>query len=594
YSKAKQHFKKALNVDKKFVEAYLQLAKIQQKKSDYKGAIKLLRRAHRYLPEGKDYASLHYELAFLYYRSGAYPQAHKALRHLALSNLSPTLHPQVKRLQKDVAFALEQIKSTVTLFPKKLPPPLNQFASQYFPVLTVDQKTLFFTACVKDNDRENIYVSHQDEAGNWSTPQPLQGTVTTQHHEGTCAISADGKMLVFTACARADNYGTCDLYVTYRQGDAWTRPKNLGAHINSPGWESQPSLSADGKTLYFVSERAGNHGKRDIWKSILQEDGEWATPTNLGPPINLDGCELSPFIHPNGCTLFFASDRCPSLGGFDIYYSNWVDGAWTTPVNLGYPINKHKDQASLFITADGKKGYYADGNQGDLAYRGSHLYEFDFPPGLVQFPISDFIKLHITDAKTGQPIDAQVVAYDLATKQPVATRQATADTGEVTLVLNKGAAYGIFVKREGYLFDSIHVDYTLRGQSAALNFKKVCLKPIRVAQSQILKNIFFRFGEHQIDTRSTTELDRLVEFLQTHVALHIEIEGHTDHIGTAAYNQQLSIARARAVYDYLVAAGIDKGRLSYQGYGKRHPISLEDTAAGQQLNRRVAFRIVQT
>ena len=594
---ATQCLKQALKQDARFVEAYLQLAKIRQKQDDFAGALKLLRRAQRHLPRGQ-YAALRYELAYLYYRSGAYARAHKVLKKLPpLRSLAPPLHARVARLQQDVAFALTQIKNPASLHPQRLPAPLNQFASQYFPVLTVDQQTLFFTArTAQGHGREDLYVSHKDQDGHWTAPQPLQN-INTEHNEGTCAISADGQMLVFTACLRQDNYGMCDLYVTYRKGGEWTTPKNLGPRINSTSWESQPSLSADGKTLYFVSERKGNHGKRDIWKTTLQDDGEWTEPVNLGAPINLSGREVSPCLHPNGQTLFFASDRCPSLGGFDIYYSNYVDGQWTEPVNLGYPVNKHKDQAALFVTADGKKAYYADGSQRGAAYDSSHLYEFDFPPHLLQFPRSHYVKLQVVDAQTDAPIAAQIEVRDLATNTQQTKLQAAADTGEATIVVNEGKEYGLFVSQEGYLFQSLHLDHKQYDDKQAATTavpQTVRLKPIEAPHPpQVLTNVFFGFDQCTLDMRSAAELDRLIQLLRSHPTLRIAIAGHTDQSGTQAYNQRLSVQRAKAIYDYLVAAGIHQQRLTYQGYGATQPIAPEDTAAGRQRNRRVSFRIIQ-
>jgi len=593
YSKAAQYFEQALKKDKNFVEAYLQLAQIEQQLDDFSGALKLLRQAQRYLPKDKHYL-LHYELALLYYRSGAYQKAQEVLTQLPTPSVLPApWQLQVEHLQKDVAFSLEQIKTPTAFKPRLLPAPLNRFSSQYFPVLTVDQQTLFFTArSSQSHGKENIYICHKDVAGNWSSPQPLTGKINTEHNEGTCTVSADGKMLVFTACSRPGNHGICDLYVTYRKGDQWTTPKNLGPRINSKGWESQPSLSADGKTLYFVAEREGNHGKKDIWKSTLQDNGEWAEPTNLGKPINSEGREISPFIHPNGQTLFFTSDRCPSLGGLDIYYSNWVNNQWTTPVNLGYPINNHKDQTSLFITADGQKGYYADGNQKGTSYYSSHLYEFDFPQDLIQFPKSAFIKLQVANAKTNQAVGAQVTVYDLETDTQQASFQVAQEDGELVVVVNEGKEYGIFLKKEGHLLESIHVDYKNHDKPIVSAPEKIFLKPIEVDQTQILKNIFFGFDQHVLEHRSTTELNRLVEFLQTYPVLRIEIEGHTDQIGTEEHNEELSTKRAQTVYNYLVAAGIDAHKITYQGYGKSRPIAPQDSSADRQLNRRVAFRIV--
>ncbi|HAN49914.1 MAG TPA: hypothetical protein DCQ08_02765 [Amoebophilaceae bacterium] len=593
YREATQYFKQALKKDKRFVEPYLQLAKIQQQIDDFAEAINLLRQAQHYLPKDK-YYSLHHEIALLYYRSGAYQKAQEVLTQLPDPSVLPAaLQLQVEYLKRDVAFSLEQIKMPVVFKPRLLPAPLNQFSSQYFPVLTVDQKTLFFTArSSQTHGKENIYISHKDGTDNWSPPQPLTGKINTEYNEGTCTIAADGKMLVFTACSRPGNHGICDLYAIYKKGDQWTTPRNLGPHINSKGWESQPSLSADGKTLYFVSDREGNYGKKDIWKSTLQNDGEWSKPVNLGPPINSKGREISPFIHPNGQTLFFASDRCPSLGGLDIYYSNWVNDQWTTPANLGYPINKHKDQASLFITADGQKGYYADGNQKGTDYYSSHLYEFDFPKDLIQCPKSDFIKLQVANAKTGQAMGVQVAVYDLEAGTEQACLPVTQEDGELMVVVNEGKEYGIFLNKEGYLFESIYIDYKNHDKPIISAPEKVLLKPIEVDQTQVLKNIFFDFDQYMLEPRSSTELNRLVEFLQEHPALRIEIEGHTDQIGTADYNYELSTKGAQAIYDYLIASGIDAQKLTYQGYGKSRPIASQDSSSSRQLNRRVAFKII--
>jgi outer membrane protein OmpA-like peptidoglycan-associated protein len=596
YVEAKKQLAQALKKDKKFVEAYLQLAKIQQELDDFEEAIQLLCKAQRYVAR-ENYA-LQYEFAFLYYKSGAYNKAQEVLAQLPTTNVFPaTLQYALEHLRENVFFSLEQLKTPLAFNPQLLPSPLNQFASQYFPVLSVDQATLLFTVRSGQSHsrgREDIYVSHKDAEGNWSTPAPLPEKINTEYNEGTCAISADGKMLVFTSCRRPGNYGSCDLYVTQRKEHQWTTPQNLGPRINSKGWESQPSLSADGRTLYFVSEREGNYGKKDIWKSTLQEDGTWADPVNLGKPINSEGREISPFMHPNGQTLFFASDRCPSLGGLDIYYSNWIDGQWTMPVNLGYPINRHKDQISLFITADGKKGYYADGNQKGASYYSSYLYAFDFPESLVRFPKSTLIKLQVADAKTGQAVDAEAEVYDLETGEKYARALVDKEDGTLVVVVNEGKRYGIFLKKKDHLFESIHVDYQQGGAPTISAPSKVLLKPNAVDQSQILENIFFAFDQCTLAPCSTIELDRLVEFLQTHANLRIEIEGHTDKIGTRKYNLQLSIQRAQAIYNYLIAAGIAAERLTYRGYGATLPISSQDMPEGRKLNRRVAFRISGT
>ncbi len=381
------------------------------------------------------------------------------------------------------------------------------------------------------------------------------------------------------------------MYISHQEAGDWSTPQNLGPNINSAGWQSQPSLSADGKTLYFVSERPGNYGKKDIWKSTLQEDGHWSKAVNLGPPINSAGYEISPFIHPNGQTLFFASDRVPSMGGFDIYCANFIDGQWTEPVNLGYPINNHKDQASLFVTADGQKAYYSGGKHAGNHYFNSYLYEFDMPNDLVAMPKSDFIKLKVLDINTQKPVSAQVEVYALSADS--CQQKVTLDhsDGETIIVVNEGKEYVIYIQRDGYLFETIQVDYKQAGKAKISPQGAILLKPIEIDQAKILQNIYFGFDDYNLEERSKIELSRLVAFLQANPKINIELEGHTDHVGTANYNLDLSIKRAKAIYDYLIAAGIAAERLTYKGYGISKPLVSNDTAVNRQLNRRVAFRI---
>lgn len=596
YTEAISLLEQALKKDKKFIPAYLHLATIYQQLDEPERSIELLKKAYSYLSADKP-AAFYYEIAQLYYRLGSYEPAKAVLQALTIQkDLPQSLATKIHTLEQHLQFALEKIQHPVSFNPRKLPLPLNQFLAQYFPVLTVDQQSLIFTAYTKQEDqfRENLYISHKDEAGNWSTPVSISEQINSStSNEGTCTISADKKTLVFTSCARAGNYGTCDLYISYQHEGVWSTPQNLGPNINSAGWQSQPSLSADGKTLYFVSERPGNQGKKDIWQSTLQDDGQWSKAINLDAPINSPYQQISPFIHPNGQTLFFASDRVPSMGGFDIYYSNFMNGQWTTPTNLGYPINNHQDQVSLFITADGKKAYYAGGKHQGTHYYNSYLYELDMPEDLVVMPKSDFVKLQILDANTQKPLSAQIEVYEVSSDSCQRTVQVDEFDGETILVVNEGQEYLIYINKDGYLFESIKVAYTQKDKAVITPQGAVMLKPISVDQSKILQNIYFGFDDYNIEDRSILELKRLVAFLQANPQINIELEGHTDYVGPASYNATLSINRAKAIYDYLIAAGISATRLTYKGYGPERPLVPNDMPANRQLNRRVAFRITQ-
>lgn len=582
--------------DKKFVEVYLQLATIYKELEEFERAERFLDQGKSYLPIAKA-PQLYYDLAQLYYRVGAYKKASNVVDRMPLRELnSSVLLIKVQTLQQNLHLALHMLKRPLIFNPRRLPSPLNQFISQYFPVVTVDQQTILFTALVDQGDgkyKENIYSSQKDESGNWSTPTSVSEKINEPNsNEGTCAISADKKTLVFTACSREGNYGVCDLYISYKHGGEWSTPENLGSHINSEGWQSQPSLSADGKTLYFVTERKGNYGKNDIWKSALQDDGQWSQAVNLGPVINSKDREVAPFIHPNGQTLFFASDRTPSMGGFDIYYSNFIDGQWTEPVNLGYPINNHKDQVSIFITADGKKGYYADGKRKGLNYNNSYIYEFDMPENLVPMPKSEVVRLKVLDVKTQQVTGAQVEVYDMNDTLQQKLEIDPVD-GETTIVVNEGKEYLVYITKDGHLFESKYIDFKDQDKPVLNPAGEIWLRPIEVSQSKILENIYFDYDDYQLMKKSYTELNRLVAFLQANPAMSIELEGHTDHMGSDAYNKQLSIKRAKTIYDYLIQSGIEASRLTYKGYGKTQPLVPNDSPEHQQLNRRVAFRITK-
>ncbi|MFN7095817.1 MAG: OmpA family protein, partial [Burkholderiales bacterium] len=275
------------------------------------------------------------------------------------------------------------------------------------------------------------------------------------------------------------------------------------------------------------------------------------------------------------------------------YYSQDLNGQWSEPVNLGYPINNHQDQVSLFITADGKKAYYAAGKQTGAHYHRSQLYEIMIPDQLLDMPKSDWINIQVLDQVTGQPISAQLTLYELnsASDQPKSTLNI--QDGDTILVVNEGKEYLIYINKDGYLFETLQVNYPQGSRAIVSPSSAIHLKPLALNQSKILKNIYFGFDDYQLKKQSTIELNSLVAFLQTHPAIHIALEGHTDDRGTTSYNTHLSIKRAQAIYDYLIKAGIASHRLTYQGYGASRPLTPNNTSTNRQLNRRVAFRITR-
>jgi len=335
---------------------------------------------------------------------------------------------------------------------------------------------------------------------------------------------------------------------------------------------------------------------RDIYVSHLSEDGKWEKPKNLGTEINTAQDEVSPFIHVNGQTLFFASTGYPGFGGFDLYQTEKNGEAWTPPVNLGYPLNTYGDQVSLFMTADGTKGYYSleKGREG-VDYT-STLMEFDVPESIRVKNRSNFVKGIIRDAETRQVLSAEVELFDLNEQKREYSVQSDAVTGEYMMVLTEGSEYALYVDKEGYLFESFTFNYTddfhpsLKLEPIYID---IYLQPIKAGKETVLNNIFFDTDQYVLKPKSKTELEKVIRFLKENPDIRIRINGHTDDVGTEEYNEQLSLNRAKAVYEYLIETSISSGRLDYKGFGETKPIAANDSEINRQKNRRIAFEIIQ-
>ena len=371
-------------------------------------------------------------------------------------------------------------------------------------------------------------------------------------------------------------------------GNKWSVPYNLEEPVNSRQWESQPSFSSDGKTLYFVSNRHNNY---DIWVSMVNENGEWSVPEKLGANINTDNYEGSVFIHPDNQTLYFSSDGHVGMGGLDIYVSKKDStGKWGKPMNLGYPINTFKDENSILISADGELAMFAsdrEGGFGGLDLYGFELYEEVRPEKVT------YIKGVVFDNETGKKLEARFELIDLATGNIAVTSFSNKGTGEFLVCLPANHDYALNVSKEGYLFYS--ENFNLSGEKPLTDpvLKDVPLKPLKSGEKVILKNIYFETDKYDLKKTSEIELQKLIELLNKNPGIKIEISGHTDNVGTTEYNLELSQNRAKAVYDYLSENGIDTDMLTYKGYGESQPVDTNDTEEGRANNRRTEFEVVE-
>lgn len=585
----------AVERDIKFIEAHLRLAYCYRFMNNLEGQKKHLEAVLDYADNPVRYANVYYSLGEAYYLTREYDKSAKILNEfISLEGINRRLIPEAEWLLTNVYFARDAIMNPVDIQPVMMPAVINAGPLQYFPVLTGDEEKIFFTKRQGAHPRydEDIYVSTRDEHMNWNQPVPISSNINTSSNEGTCTISADGKILIFTSCQGRGSIGSCDLYISYREGNDWSLPVNLGPVVNSKQWDSQPSLSADGRKLYFVSERPGGVGGRDIWVTVRDLNDGWQPPVNLGPSVNTLRDEVSPFIHVNGQTLYFASKGYPGFGGYDLYSSEYTNGTWSTPKNLGWPVNTAEDQISLFVTSNGERAYYSLDSYDQRAHPLSMIYYFDIPPEISVSKRSFYVKGTIRDEKTGLPLKAQVELRDLNKNQLVSIVSSDSVFGEYIMILTEGSEYALYVERPGYVFESRNFNLP-EGSEYEPVIMDFLLKKIETGAVTTLNNIFFETDSYELMERSVTELEKVVAYLEGNPGLHIEISGHTDDVGTDEYNQTLSMHRAGAVYSYMTNHGIDPERVSYQGYGETRPAFPNNSDLNRSRNRRIEFRILQ-
>ncbi|NSW44388.1 MAG: PD40 domain-containing protein [Bacteroidales bacterium] len=544
---------------------------------------------------GKKYPETYFQLANYQFYIGNVNEALELYRlflsKVPKSNLTSVVNDQIKRCE----YAIEIMKTPVAFNPENLGDGINSECDEYYPYISPDEEIMVFTRKIplwknaspaSDNTQEDFYISYYKDSI-WTKAIPLQGNVNTRSNEGAQTITADGKYMVFTACNRSDGKGSCDLYYSEKTANGWSKAKNI-SEINTSAWESQPSISANGKELYFSSERIDGIGNSDIYVSYRRSDGSWGKPQILDTVINTPMAETSPFIHPDGNTLYFCSNGHWGVGGFDIFVSRRdQEGKWTKPVNLGYPINTTKNEIGLVVSASGKRAYITSSREGGFGL--NDIYAFDLPSSVQPEEIT-YIKGKIVDKKTSKPLPARCEIIDLEKNKIVFSTQADTVLGEFLLCLQKGKEYGMFISSDGYLF---HSENILFNQSQGALVKQIELLPIEVGASMVLPNVFFKTDSFQLKKNSYTELEKIVQFMMVNHHIKIEISGHTDNTGNDAYNQLLSEKRAQAVYNFLIAKGIPANRMKYVGYGSSKPLDTNDTTEGKALNRRTELKIIQ-
>lgn len=598
---AEEVLKKALKEDDNFVEAHSALAYLLMGYNRSEEAIVHFEKAVAI--NAKFYPQNIYFLANAYMSIGKYDEAIKSYEMLSkFDRISPATKEAAAKELINAKFGSQAVKNPKPFKPVNMGPGVNTNFAEYFPSITADGKQFLFTREIVLSEQarqEDFYLSKKDNSV-WKEAMPVLG-VNTMGNEGAPSISADGNYMFFASCMEQSGdygspdrkgYGSCDIFYSQKKDGKWTKPVNIGPTVNTANWETQPSFSSDGKTLYFVRGliSRGAIKEQDIYMSVIGADGKFGAPVKLSDKINTPEQEESVFIHPDNQTLYFSSAGHPGMGGLDIFMSRrQPDGSWGEAINLGYPINTYATDNSLLVDPSGKLAYFASDRAG--GYGALDIYQFELPEDVRPEKLT-YVKGKTYDAKTKEALSAKFELIDLETQQSV-TESYSDKAGQFLVTLTGNKNYIVNVSKDGYLFYSDN--FSLKGKETDFNkpyLLDIPLQPIDTGSTVELKNVFFDVDKWELKPESKAELDKLIFFLNKNPSVKIELGGHTDNSGKKEWNKTLSTNRAKSVYDYVLTNGkIAAARLSFKGYAETKPKVPNDTPENKAKNRRTEFKV---
>ncbi|WP_294669722.1 OmpA family protein [uncultured Fluviicola sp.] len=516
----------------------------------------------------------------------------------------------VKKLLVSQKEESEMLAKEVPFNPKKIPNVSTDKDDEYLPMISPDNLLMFYT---RKQDMKNLgdvvsniqeiytYSSRTDDAiafdGGKAFPKPFNKGDFQSY--GGATVSVDNKEMIICACKKTEvngqPYMNCDLYSTTYQKTGpnpsdyqWTDLVNLGPKINTPdGWEAQPSMSADGNTLFYTANRRTTKDN-DVFVVKRNADGTWGAPRPFDE-INTAGKDKSPFLHQDSETLYFVSsvsDERKGVGGLDIFYMREENGVWSKPKNIGYPINSKGDEVGIFVSTDGKLAYFSSQQQGKWDIYGFDLYEEARPKAVT------IIKGDLKDP-AGKPIENATIEVAYENSEKVEQVRVNGNDGKFAVVVKTDKPQDIMVsvKKEGAAFDSkLITKEEITKKENRLN-NKLEVKELKVGEAYTINDILYDYNSDVLSGKSKFILREFARFLKSNPTIKIMIQGHTDSDGDDAKNLDLSDRRAKGVKNYLISLGIEDDRLEAKGYGETKPKAENDTPENKAKNRRTEFLI---
>lgn len=611
-----------VKIDPEFVQAWYLLADYNRKKAETASPEALptyrKRAVNHYLkvieicPAYDRYFSLFY-LGFYHFEL---KEKDKALRYFNdyLAKVdNGTEAEQARKMSADLTAYFDLINNPVPFEPK-IVSGVSSGKDEFLPMLSTDGDFIFYTHRFDAYDKYTT-IQKQEEQFTIARRTGEEGSLVYEkghkmpfpfnqgHTQGASSITIDNNHIFITLCDFVRGYGqpynNCDIYSSDFINGEWTPFRNLGPNVNREStWESQPSISPDGKTLYFASIReeniGGNQGAftSDIYRSHLGKDGNWSKAENLGLTVNTPYNEKSPFIHSDNTTLYFASDGRIGVGGYDIYYTRMEnDGKWAEPENIGYPINTEGDDLGLIVSRDGTRAFFSSNKLSGQG--GWDIYSFELHSAAKPDSVL-FVKGELVD-DWGQPVQDASVRITSSDGSRVMEGMVDKQTGKYAVAISyqKEDDFLMVVDREDYIFTSKYIATREEAQINRPMEVKFEMKPLKVGTQVELKDILFATNSADFDAGSMLVLKEFAAFLQKNPSVVIAIQGHTDNVGGEAFNLELSERRANAVENYLIERGISPTRMSSKGFGLSRPVMTNDTEEGRSRNRRTEFVIVK-
>ncbi|MBK6830112.1 MAG: OmpA family protein [Flavobacteriales bacterium] len=437
----------------------------------------------------------------------------------------------------------------------------------------------------------DLYTSSPTATGGWSEAVPLTGDVNGRFHEGPAVISADGNTMYFT---RSDYFkfrlnkdddavSHLMLFRAEKLADGSWGNNHSFAYNGLDFSAGHAALSKDDSTLYYISDMPGGFGGTDIYACARTPEG-WGYPRNLGPSVNTSANEMFPTVH--GDTLYFSSNGHRTLGGLDIFRTALINGAWTAPENLNYPINSPFDDFGLVLLPSGTDGYLSSNRHG-----ADRIYSFEaHEPTLALTGV-------LLDEEEGTPMaDVEVKLLEMAEADTIV--QFTNDDGHFSFPLKPGRDYRVLGGKDGMFTESR--DISTRDQRTSRTYTEDFeLKRVVIDKPMVVENIYYDYDKWDIRPDAAIELDKLVRLFNDNPELSFELGSHTDSRATDLYNLVLSEARANSAVDYLIRNGVGSNRITARGYGEKHPVNhcvndVECTEEEHQANRRTEFKVTRS